>query len=120
MPEPATLNLSVKQGSDKTIDIYFGVNDEPVNLAGYTYYAYARETKKPDAAIKFQFTCTNMTTFLRLTVAKAVTAALTVGYDKDQRASQFPWDLLQVSPTGVRDYPLEGEVTIAPRRTNLA
>ena len=117
---PQWLDLTIYQGVDYEETLLWETDTPfaPVNLTGYTARLQIRARRgSPDALI----TLTNGGG-LTLggaagTVVVALTAEQTETLTPQANGQKHAWDLRLVSPTGKRQRPVEGDITISPRVT---
>lgn len=97
---PARLDLTIARGTDLLVEIACKDSEaDPVDLTGWTATAHAR--RNPDKALAFDLGAVlhdDSAGLVRLTMDKAVTAALTAG--------DFYWDLILEDSDGFRHPPI--------------
>ena len=105
--EPATYNMTVQRRSDHSIQLVFKDSDNnAINLTGYTV---AAQTWDKDRKIKFAdfgVTYTNRST-------GTVDIALTDVQTESFSPSTLYYDVLLTNPSGLKEYYLEGNITVS-------
>lgn len=112
----AVHNLEIPQGASysRTLTIFAGTPEEPVDLTGATFKAEIREAhKKPLAA---EFAC--------VIDADPTTGVVTFSLTKEQTAAlninkRYRWDIYFIDSTGVVERLIEGEVKVSPSISKL-
>lgn len=114
-------NLVIEQGVDWSDS--FQILDSAgvvVNLAGYSIVGEAR--RQPDrttaVAFVFSFAINLGTNTITVSVARAITTALTVGKSKSDAASKFYYDYRLTDSAGLVDRIQQGTASISRQVTN--
>lgn len=105
-------NLVIDQGADFSVTITISdVNNDPLNLTGYTGRAHLRKSygSNTHTAFTVTFNADRTTGEITLGISSAVTT--------DLRAGRYVYDVEIVSGSGVVTRVLEGIVTVTPEVT---
>ena len=101
-----TWDITLYKGRDFQMPVYFrDINNDPIDLTGWTGQAQIRETAKPDSPLIMDLT---------VTVADAALGKVLVTGDKaDTKVCQGVgrWDLVMINATGKSDSYLVGDAT---------
>ena len=105
--EPATYNMTVQRRSDHSIQLVFKDSDNnAINLTGYTV---AAQVWDKDRKIKFADFGVSYTNRASGTVDIALTDVQTESFSP----STLYYDVLLTNGTGLKEYYLEGNITVS-------
>lgn len=104
--QPGTYNITLQRRADYSLLLQFkDGNDAVINLTGYTAYAQAWNAGRSTKYADFAITYTNRSN-------GEITISLT-----DAQTAVFPdklnYDVMLQNPDGIRDYYLEGIITVS-------
>ena len=104
--QPGTYNITLQRRADYSLLLQFkDGNDAVINLTGYTAYAQAWNAGRSTKYADFAITYTNRSN-------GEITIILT-----DAQTAVFPdklnYDVMLQNPDGIRDYYLEGIITVS-------
>tara|TARA_R100001163_G_C4998668_1_gene148612 strand:+ start:30 stop:371 length:342 start_codon:yes stop_codon:yes gene_type:complete len=104
---PATYNMTVQRRSDHSIQLVFkDSNNDPINLTGYTVEAQVWDKERSLKFADWTVTYTNRST-----------GTIDIALTDTQTASFTPavlyYDVLLTNPSGLKEYYLEGKLTIS-------
>lgn len=102
---PATYNIRPQRRADYVLNVQFkDAAGTPINLSGWSVYASCWDKERVNKYGDFVVTVTNASTgSVQLKLGYAITAMLPLG-------GYAHYDVMLVSPTGLREYYLEGLV----------
>ena len=105
---PGTYNMTVQRRSDHSIQLVFkDSNDAAINLTGYTVEAQVWDKDRKVKFADWNVTYTNRTAG---TVDIALTDVQTASFIID---SVLYYDVLLTNPNGLKEYYLEGNITMS-------
>jgi len=105
--EPATYNMTVQRRADHSIQLVFKDSDNnAINLTGYTVAAQIWDKDRKIKFADFGVTYTNRST-------GTVDIALTDVQTESFSPSTLYYDVLLTNPSGLKEYYLEGNITVS-------
>ena len=105
--EPGTYNFTVQRRADHSIPIVFkDGNNNPINLTGFTVAAQVWEETRTTKYADFTTTYTDR-------AAGSISITLTDEQTATFAPNTLAYDVLLVDGNGLRDYYLEGTITVS-------
>lgn len=105
--QPATYDFTVQRRADHTIPLLFkDSNNAAINLTGYTVEAQVWEETRTTKYADFAVTYTDR-------AAGSVSIALTDTQTATFTPNELKYDLLLINPAGLKEYYLEGIITVS-------
>ena len=105
--EPGTYNFTVQRRADHSIPIVFkDGNNNPINLTGFTVAAQVWEETRTTKYADFTTTYTDRT-------AGSISITLTDEQTATFAPNTLAYDVLLVDGNGLREYYLEGTITVS-------
>ena len=104
---PATYNMVVQRRSDHSIQLIFKDNTgSAINLTGYTVYAQAWDLARKVKYADFNVAYTNRSN-------GTIDISLTDAQTKTFSINKLAYDVLLQAPSGLREYYLQGVITMS-------
>ena len=110
--QPGTYNMTVQRRSDHSIQLIFkDGNNNAINLTGFTVNAQVWEETRTTKYADFAVAYTNRSTGT-IDISLTDTQTATFGIPK------LKYDVLLTNPSGLKEYYLEGDITMSEGYTS--